>query len=103
MLDSERRLSALRQALVERRNYAVHVATTNEKTENLLRSASFDVVVMDISSNKRSDWDALSRIRLETVNAARKPMILCISATDLGPEARLAVERKGGRFVLIRE
>jgi len=60
------------------------------------RSASYDVIALNMSRNRQEDWKALDQLS----DAA--PWILCFSTAYWGPQMQLAVERKGARLVYLR-
>jgi|ERR1700733_5668060 len=84
------------------RHHRVKAATTAQEALTQLEQNNrpYDVVLFDLSRNRRSDWEALDCL-VTGVRQNSGPMILCICDTYYGPEMKLEVEGKGGRLVWI--
>jgi CheY-like chemotaxis protein len=95
---SESNVKTLVLAL-ERRRYSVTVCTTAQDTINeLKRGRGFDVIVIDLTTNRPEDWEAFDELRRIAWVGSHTPGIVCFSTVYRGPQVKLKVERKGGRF-----
>ena len=64
------------------------------------RFADFDVVLVDISRDRREDWGILDALCALRIGAPMQPSIICASRTYRGPRMRMEVERRGARLVI---
>ena len=106
LLDLSNRFARTLVPVLEVRKHKVQTVTTVEEVFRSLRRAKtrFDVVMIDLSENRDSDWKILESIRTTIITAELSiPMILCLTERNWGAEMRLNVEKMRGRLVVIRE
>jgi len=101
LIDPSGRFANTLVPTLERRSHAVHLATGKWDALASLKNGPFDVVAVDLSANRASDWELLDAVRTRVVTLVPRPRLLCISDFNWGPSMKLDVEGKGGRFVLI--
>jgi len=65
------------------------------------RKTDFGIIALNMSRNRREDWEALAQICESIALCNREVKILCFSTAYWGPQMQLAIERKGSRFVYI--
>lgn len=89
----------------QRRNDTVQAVSTLQEALSWLRrsSAVFDIVVLEFSANRPSNWEVLGAISEAIAMGPVRPVIICVSNRNWGPEVRLEVERKGARLVVVHE
>jgi CheY-like chemotaxis protein len=73
--------------------------TSNTLSQFVKRAAEFDVVLVDISRDRREDWGLLDALYALRISAPMPPAIICTSRT-YRPRLRLEVERRGARLVI---
>ena len=90
-------------SVLERQRHTPKVTTgLQDALLHLMNDAPrYDVVVVDLSRNRPSDWQALDELMRVSALVSPKPMVLGFSAVYHGPSMKLEVERRGGRFVWI--
>ena len=90
-------------SVLARHRHTLQVATNLQEVPLSLdgRDLPYDVVIVDLSRNRPSDWQNFDNIlRVARVDPP-KPMVLCVSSVYRGPSMKLEVERRGGRFAWI--
>jgi CheY-like chemotaxis protein len=100
IIDSnEGNAKALALAL-ERHRYSVTVCTEGRDVIDVLKRdrAGFDAIVLDLTANRPEDWATFDHIRKIAWVIPHTPRIVCFSTVNRGPQMKLKVERKGGRF-----
>ena len=96
-----RRGTTLTSFLERHRHHARAVATVRDALpEFTKRDTPYDVVILDLSRNRQSDWQNLDCVLAATMRDPG-PKVLCLSDIYYGPTMKLAVERKGARLVWI--
>jgi ActR/RegA family two-component response regulator len=81
-----------------------HTVTTRLQIDQLFvelgeRATMFDIVLLDLSRDRKEDWKVLGQARRLLEMKAPAPLILCFSHIYRGPQMRLRAEKDGGRFV----
>jgi len=97
----EDRAAMLARAL-QQRKHSVTVWISSQAPADLGRvEKNVDVVIVDLSRNRPSDWHNLDQIMTAVSAHSPRPMVLCLSDVYRGPAMKLEVERRGGRFTWI--
>jgi DNA-binding response OmpR family regulator len=104
LIDSgERYVPELARAL-ERRGHTVAMRSLSDRLFVELGergAAMFDIVLLDLSRDRKKDWEVLGRARRHLEMKVPAPVILCFSLVYRGPQMRLRAEKDGGRFVYV--
>lgn len=74
--------------------------TVNSLSQLANRVADFDVVLVDISRDRREDWEILDALCALRIGLPMQPSIICASRTYRGPRMRLQAEKRGARLVI---
>lgn len=61
----------------------------------------FDVVLLDLSLDRREDWEILDQLCRRIAGKSLPPEILCFSRVYRGTRMRLEAQRKGARFIYV--
>lgn len=101
LFDVNHRYEATIPPLFEQYHHTTFVATELQEVLSRLlgENQTYDVVIVDMSRNRDSDWQNVNAI--SAALRAPKPMMLCVSDAYVGPRMKLEVENKGGRLVWI--
>lgn len=100
--DDLQHASQLADALQHRRHAVTVCGVQNILVELGENKTEFEIVILDITRNRPSDWKLLDRIRELWMAAAERPDIFCVSQVYRGPAERIAIEQKGLRLVYER-
>lgn len=103
LVDPARRFDNTLVRALEQGRHSVRVVSGIQEAISILQAIAFEVIALDLSANRTSDWDLLDGLRAIAMKLDPRPRLLCISERNWGPAMKLDVERKGGRFVLIHE
>jgi len=87
---------------LERRNYATVITSHETALAEPVQIRKFDVVIIEISLNRRTDWALLQKTSALAVTALRRPVFVALSNVYRGPELRLRLERRGIRLLYER-
>ncbi len=100
LLDSVDEHAARIRQVCESRHHEVIVHTANISGVDLDRLVpSVDVVAVNMTLDRPSDWRLLARVCGMRSPASMRPGVLSLSSVYRGPEPRLRAERLGSRFV----
>ncbi|MBI4993595.1 response regulator [Candidatus Wolfebacteria bacterium] len=79
LVEDDQFLSSLLKNRLQKENYEVVLATDGEAAINYLRTADFDLILLDIILPKKTGFEVLEEINLDPRFQAKKPPIIIIS------------------------
>lgn len=62
---------------------------------------NFDIVIIDVSTYSTAVRQHLTLLTAHRAERGPRPMILCVSQVDRGPQFELQLEREGARVVYV--
>ena len=99
----EQRATALARVMEQQQHFVTVCAERRPALEELkANGGGFDVVILDLSADRREDWRVLDQICGRVAVKTSAPAILCYSLVYRGPRMRLEAERRGARFIYER-
>ena len=102
LLDSDESNARELSVYLEGQQFSVKVCSDSKDAVDVLKrdQNDFEVLILDISRNRREDWEALDSLRRLTKPGIPGPGILCLAGPDNGPHVILKAESKGARCVI---
>jgi DNA-binding response OmpR family regulator len=97
----EQSASALASAMKYRYFVALCAAKLRAIEAVDINGGDFDVVILDLSADRREDWGILEHLCRRVAGKAIAPAILCFSRVYKGARMRLEAQRKGARFIYV--
>jgi DNA-binding response OmpR family regulator len=104
LLDSDKSDAHGLAAYLEGQHFSVKVCHDKKDAVDALKSDQndFEVLILDISGDRREDWEALDSLRRLIKPGIPGPGMLCLTGPDNGADVVLKAERKGARCVIRR-
>jgi ActR/RegA family two-component response regulator len=94
--------STLASAMKQHRHLITVCATSRRAIEAInLDGGNFEVVLLDLSLDRREDWEILDHLCKRIAGKTIAPAILCFSRIYRGVRMRLEARRRGARFIYV--
>ena len=93
---------ALASAMKQRRHFVTVCAAKLRAIEAMdIDGGGFDYLILDLSLDRRVDWEILDHLCERVAGKALAPVILCFSRVYRGVRMRLEARRRGARFIYV--
>jgi ActR/RegA family two-component response regulator len=104
LLDSDADHASAQALALKKRDHAITVALADQTKPTALREQirHHDIVILNLSRNRSSDWTLLDWISGVVATNPGKPRVLAISSVKRGPGMKLDAEAYKARFVYER-
>jgi CheY-like chemotaxis protein len=104
LLDSDESNAHELSVYLEGQHFSVKVCRDSKDAVDVLKrdQNDFEVLILDISRDRREDWEALDSLRRLIKPGIPGPGMLCLTGPDNGADVVLKAERKGARCVIRR-